>query len=94
MFMAVPHRGSPSADYATIMINIANLVSPVTKSAVQQLGQDSNVLLDLSIRFSNLQESLMFVSVLEAEPTRLASWLGRGSILVCFRVLNPSCFLI
>ncbi|KAI9813330.1 MAG: hypothetical protein M1832_006345 [Thelocarpon impressellum] len=82
VFMAVPHRGSPSADYATIVSSIASLATPLSNGALEQLRRGSKDLLDLSIRFGNLQESLMFVSVLEADSTPLASWLGRGSVQV------------
>ena len=92
MFMAVPHRGSTSADYANILANIANAVTPMATNAMTQLKQDSSYLLRLSARFGNLQESLMFVTVLEAQPTKLAPWLERGSILVRFRTTHdPSC---
>ncbi|KAI9823617.1 MAG: hypothetical protein M1832_002398 [Thelocarpon impressellum] len=82
MFMAVPHRGSQTADWATIISGIANLATPLSTAAIEQLKRDSGDLLNLSIRFGNMQESLMFVSVLEGERTKLASWLGRGSIEV------------
>ncbi len=82
MFMAVPHRGSPNADYATIISGIVNLAARLSTGASEQLRQSSKDLLDLSSRFGNIQESLKFVSVLEGESTRQASWLGQGSFEV------------
>ena len=82
MFMAVPHRGSESADWASIISGIAKLGTSLSTVALEQLQRDSKDLQTLSTRFGNLVESLMFVSVMEAESTKLASNLPRGSVLV------------
>ena len=82
MFMAVPHRGSESADWASIIAGIAKLGASLSTVALEQLQRDSKDLQTLSTRFGNLVESLMFVSVMEAESTKLNSNIPRGSVLV------------
>ncbi len=79
MFMAVPHRGSEGADWGTMMSSIANIATPLSTTALEQLQRDSNDLQLLMNRFGNIQERLYFVSVMEAESTKL---FARGSILV------------
>ena len=90
MFMGVPHRGAPGADYATMVTSIAHLATPLSTNALNQLRKDSKDLLNLSIRFGNIQESLMFVTVMEGESTKLSSWVGRGSLLVSWDEIHAA----
>jgi hypothetical protein len=91
MFMAVPHRGSPGADYATVLAHMAEVATPLSSRALEQLRMESNDLLDFSNRFGTIQRDLRIVSVLEAEKTSLlsSSWFGWGSVLVILPSLDP-----
>jgi hypothetical protein len=84
MFMAVPHRGSPIADYATLLTNVAKVVGPLSKEKLKQLKTHSETLMDLSTRFGNIQKHLRLISVRESESTLLWPQLGKGSVLVIF----------
>lgn len=88
MFMAVPHQGSPGADYATLLTHIAKVTTPINAKALNQLKTHSADLQELSIRFGSIQRDLHIVSVLEADATLLLSRFGRGSVLVIFIFLR------
>lgn len=82
--MAVPHQGSPGADYATLLTHIAKVTTPINAKALNQLKTHSADLQELSIRFGSIQRELHIVSVLEADATLLLPKFGRGSLLVIF----------
>lgn len=82
--MAVPHHGSPSADYATLLTHVAKVVGPLSNQKLKQLRAHSGTLMDLSTRFGNIQKKLCLISVLESERTLLLPQLGKGSVLVIF----------
>jgi hypothetical protein len=80
MFMAVPHRGSKSADYADVVSGVVKIATPFSSTFLKALKPNNDNLTVMSRQFGFLQKEydIRFVSVLEGERTKVPG-LMRGS---------------
>lgn len=92
-FMAVPHRGSGSANYGSIVANMVKLVVPVQGQYLKTLQADNDSLTDLSFQFGHLttEQNLQIVSVFEGQKTKMPHF-WRGSVLVRPSEIHGSSF--
>lgn len=91
MFMAVPHRGSRSADYATVVSRLVKIATPFQSTFLKALKPDNDNLTDMSRQFGYLlkEYDLRFISILEGERTKMPG-LARGSAEVRTRLMKQS----
>ncbi|KAI9452030.1 Alpha/Beta hydrolase protein, partial [Russula earlei] len=72
IFLGTPHRGSPHANLARILVNIARISFRVNaKQLLSTLEKDSSDLMDLAHSFKELHSKLRLASFCEQLPMKL-----------------------
>ncbi|KAI9460337.1 hypothetical protein F5148DRAFT_259058 [Russula earlei] len=73
IFLGTPHRGSPHADMARILVNITRISFHANaKQLLSEITKDSDGLMDLAHSFKELRSELKFASFCEQLPMKLS----------------------
>lgn len=89
IFLATPHRGSPTASIGKILVNISKVTLKQNKTQLlAELERDNPSLMDLTEDFSRLHSHFLIASAWELALTDVASFLPKTIV----RLTAVPCF--